>query len=257
VSRSPRVAFGVDRIPSFIVRVDRSTASTTVRSIHLARAKGTPGSRDLSGDPSSIAAATSSPCPQPPQEGTGGMCRRCDDPRRRRSREIYTAETVIEAPLLAADPLFPANLPAARARTGGDPRQIGSVRNPIGGRPRRECADVPLPAARRCRPRVVHRFDRHGRRRPGRDTTVPLVQLFRIRDGTMPNSATTSHQYEWTEARVASGRTGSATHRRGLWRFARASVPGAERRPVQKVGERAGFAAHVAIDLNAGPGLNR
>jgi len=40
---------------------------------------------------------------------------------------------------------------------------------------------------------------------PGRDTTVPLIQLFRIRDGTMPNSATTSHQGEWTEAQVASG----------------------------------------------------
>ena len=38
---------------------------------------------------------------------------------------------------------------------------------------------------------------------PGRDTTVALVQLFRIRDGTMPSSATTSHQASRTEARVA------------------------------------------------------
>ena len=34
---------------------------------------------------------------------------------------------------------------------------------------------------------------------PRQDTTMPLVQLFRIRAGTMPCCAPNSHQGEWTK----------------------------------------------------------
>lgn len=138
--------------------------------------------------------------------------------------EMFTADAVIEAPLLAVDQFFHATFPAARARTGGDPRRIGLVRNPIGGRPRREC-EVPVPAARTCRPRGVHRRDRHGPRRARAGHTMPLVQLFRIRAGTMPCCAPTSHQGEWTKARVASGpnRVGDPSPR--PVRFARRQCP--------------------------------
>lgn len=244
MSRPPRVIFTlprVDHIPSFIVRVDRS--------IGIDRC---PDRCGLRGPRAHQADATNREMPSPMSSGKeftapanpAGDYRRgvwaCDDARRRRE---------------------PRCSPPTRSSRRHSLRLTNSFTQPF---PRRAHGRVEIRAelawyeTRSAGGRAAHAKSRYLLHAPAdpevsiveiatvlagprQDTTMPLVQLFRIRAGTMPCCASTSHQGEWTKARVASGpnRVGDPSPR--PVRFARLQCPALSVGRCRNVADRAGF----------------